>query len=487
MKTSKLVAIIFFLSVSILPMFGSAETLFIDTPLQKIEFHQNLPLPKAWKVCYPNCKDENKNEVNLMNKEGSFFSIEQLQFIEEDFFEVKTIEKTENVEFLFQLKNGLTHPISKLSYDISRSTHKLDLKISSSEPISIKIRTNEILHPENIVGLGGLYNGISLISFSPKGIEEMKQASILNDSERLWHGARSRFWSFLISPSETVQSYAINDIESSSNSFVLDSNSESGEYHFIFYFGPIERSALMSVSSQLKDLLYTALWDWLRWICFGFQMILTWVFSWVDNLGISIIILALIIKIFLYPLSSIAEKWQQEVNEIQAWLQPRLNNIKTNYTGEEAHKKTLALYQEKGISPMFTVKSLAGLLIQVPIFIAVFDMLGESIMLKGQSFLWISDLSEPDYWISLPFMIPYFGETLNLLPLLMMVITVLSAFNFQDKYLQGKLRKQQQIKLYFMALAFFILFYTFPAGMVLYWTASNSMQLIKTLVVKYKT
>lgn len=76
---------------------------------------------------------------------------------------------------------------------------------------------------------------------------------------------------------------------------------------------------------------------------------------------------------------------------------------------------------------------------------------------------------------------------MNLLPLLMMVITVLSAFNFQDKHLQGELMKQQQIKLYFMALAFFILFYTFPAGMVLYWTASNSMQLIKTLVVKYKT
>ena len=67
------------------------------------------------------------------------------------------------------------------------------------------------------------------------------------------------------------------------------------------------------------------------------------------------------------------------------------------------------------------------------------------------------------------------------------MITVLSAFNFQDKHLQDELMKQQQIKLYFMALAFFILFYTFPAGMVLYWTASNGMQLIKTLVVKYTT
>ena len=487
MKTSKLIAIIFLLPVSIFPMFGSAENLFIDTPLQEIEFHKNLPLPKAWRICYPNCNDENKIQVNIVNKEGSFFAIEQLHFFEEDFFELKTIENPENIEFLFQLKNGLAHPISKLSYNISRSTHKLDLKISSSEPISIKIRANQTLHPENIVGLGGLYNGTSLISFSPQGIEKMKQASILNDPEKFWHGARSRFWSFLVSPSETVTSYSIKDIDTESNSFVLNSNSESGEYHFIFYFGPIERSALISVSSQLKDLLYTALWDWLRWICFGFQMILSWVYSWVGNLGASIILLALIIKILLYPLSTVAEKWQQEVNEIQAWLQPRLKNIKTNYTGEEAHQKTLALYQEKDISPMFTVKSLAGLLIQIPIFIAVFDMLGESIMLKGQSFLWISDLSRPDYWISLPFIIPYFGGTLNLLPLLMTVITVLSAYNFQDKHLLGELRKQQQVKLYIMALAFFVLFYTFPAGMVLYWTASNGMQLIKTLVVKYKT
>jgi len=125
-------------------------------------------------------------------------------------------------------------------------------------------------------------------------------------------------------------------------------------------------------------------------------------------------------------------------------------------------------------------------LIQIPIFIAVFDMLGESIMLKGQGFLWINDLSRPDQWMNLPFAIPYFGGTFNLLPLIMMLVTVLSTLNFQDIYLQGDLLKQQQMKLYLMALAFFILFYTFPAGMVLYWTASNSMQLIKVLFVKYK-
>jgi YidC/Oxa1 family membrane protein insertase len=216
-------------------------------------------------------------------------------------------------------------------------------------------------------------------------------------------------------------------------------------------------------------------------------MILGWVYSWLGHIGLSIILLSVIVKILLYPLSRLAEKWQSEVNEIQAWLQPRLKEIKAQYTGEEAHKRTLALYKEKKVSPMFTFKSLAGLLIQIPVFIAVFDMLGESILLKQQSFLWIKDLSMPDHWMNLPFLIPFFGESFNLLPLLMMLVTALGAFFFQDQHLKGTLLKQQKRKLYLMAFAFFILFYTFPAGMVLYWTTANSLQLIKALVVKHKT
>ena len=84
MKTSNIIAIILLLTVSILPTFVSAEALFIDTPFQEMEFDQNRPLPKVWTVCYPSCDDENKIDVNLMNKGENFFSIEQLQFIEEE-------------------------------------------------------------------------------------------------------------------------------------------------------------------------------------------------------------------------------------------------------------------------------------------------------------------------------------------------------------------------------------------------------------------
>jgi membrane protein insertase Oxa1/YidC/SpoIIIJ len=93
----------------------------------------------------------------------------------------------------------------------------------------------------------------------------------------------------------------------------------------------------------------------------------------------------------------------------------------------------------------------------------------------------------PDHWMNLPFLIPFFGESFNLLPLLMMLVTALGAFFFQDQHLKGSLLKQQKRKLYLMAFAFFMLFYTFPAGMVLYWTISNSLQLIKVIFLRYQT
>jgi membrane protein insertase Oxa1/YidC/SpoIIIJ len=66
-------------------------------------------------------------------------------------------------------------------------------------------------------------------------------------------------------------------------------------------------------------------------------------------------------------------------------------------------------------------------------------------------------------------------------------VTALGAFFFQDQHLKGSLLKQQKRKLYLMAFAFFMLFYTFPAGMVLYWTISNSLQLIKVIFLRYQT
>ena len=147
--------------------------------------------------------------------------------------------------------------------------------------------------------------------------------------------------------------------------------------------------------------------------------------------------------------------------------------IKQQFRGEEAHNRTLQVYRDEGVHPLFTLKSLAGFAIQVPMFIAAFDMLADNFALSGARFLWIDDLAAPDRLVALPVALPFFGGHLNLLPVLMTLVTVLSALTQRDDSLTPALLRRQRRQLYFMAGGFFLLFYTFPAGMVLYWTANN--------------
>ena len=126
----------------------------------------------------------------------------------------------------------------------------------------------------------------------------------------------------------------------------------------------------------------------------------------------------------------------------------------------------MQLYQERNICPFYSVKILFGFLIQIAIFIAVFDVLGESIYLLEKSFFFIDDLSKPDQWLSLPIVIPFLGSSFNLLPFCMMIISLLSAFLYHDRNLSSDLLSNQKRNLYFMSLLFFILLFTFPSGMV---------------------
>jgi len=112
------------------------------------------------------------------------------------------------------------------------------------------------------------------------------------------------------------------------------------------------------------------------------------------------------------------------------------------------------------------------------VFIAVFDMLAEDFDLYRVSFLWIQDLSRPDALLRLPVCVPFFGCYLNLLPFLMSSASLAALLRFRSATLTPSLVRRQRRNLMGMTVLFFLLFYTFPAGMVLYWTSTNSFQLV---------
>ena len=119
-------------------------------------------------------------------------------------------------------------------------------------------------------------------------------------------------------------------------------------------------------------------------------------------------------------------------------------------------------------------------------FIGAFNMLSENIWLAGASFAWIRDLSRPDAIAALPFTIPFLGSSLNLLPFIMIALSVPASMLHDSGESDPLLRARHTRRLWMMSAAFFLLFYTFPAAMVLYWVVNNAVALAKVLLRRTK-
>lgn len=284
-----------------------------------------------------------------------------------------------------------------------------------------------------------------------------------------WAGIRNRFWTLLASQPDgrlTARSIAVDQ------GYAM-SLSAQGPLKFELFAGPVEPAVLSAQPGELQALWIAGLWDWLRWLAMGLYYLLESLTAVIGDYGLAIIALALSVKILMSPLTIIAGRWQQQVNTIQAQLQPELRRIKAEYRGEEQAKQVMALHRAHGVTPFYPVRSLFGVLIQLPVFIGAFDMLLHHPGLAGIDFLWVADLARPDHLLALPFTLPFFGSYLNLLPFLMTGINLIAAHQSAAAGLDAADHRHRQQWLYGMALLFLVLFYTFPAGMVLYWTSTN--------------
>jgi len=289
-----------------------------------------------------------------------------------------------------------------------------------------------------------------------------------------WAGVRSRFWAIVLRQdgAATLAPRPAGGIA------LLADPSDGYAWRYTFYSGPLERRALARADPPLEPMLLSGLWSWLRALSLALLSLLRGLTAIVGHPGVAIIALAICVKILLLPLTAVADRLQDQVNATQARLQPGIEAINTAHRGEERVRRTLALYRDEGVHPLYTLKSLLGFLIQIPVFIAVFDMLAEDFDLFRASFLWIQDLSRPDALLRLPVCVPFFGCDLNLLPFLMSGASLAALLRFRSAVLTPALVRRQRRNLAGMTLLFFLLFYTFPAGMVLYWTSTNCFQLV---------
>lgn len=245
------------------------------------------------------------------------------------------------------------------------------------------------------------------------------------------------------------------------------------------------KPGLSSIASELDQIRYAHLWAPISWLAKVVELSLVAIqgsltVSW----GAAVALFSVLLKLVLLPVGVMTVHFQRRVSQIQAQLAPKLAEIKVNYDGEEAHNRLMAAHKELGVSPFYALKPMWGSFIQIPILIAVFNALGEMPQFVGQSFLWIGDLAYPDVIGYLPLPIPMFGNTISLLPFIMTAVTLYSTVIFRNRYASKDELRRQKRNLYLMAAVFFILFYPFPAVMVLYWTLSNALHTIQQQIIK---
>ncbi len=242
---------------------------------------------------------------------------------------------------------------------------------------------------------------------------------------------------------------------------------------------------LVNFSDSFQKLKYVHLWEPLRLLSIGIEAIFLWlnsihVFGW----GVTIILSSLIFKVFILPINIFLVSSQRKVSNIQASLEPKLENIKLNFSGEEAHKKFMQAHKEKGVTPFYNLRPLFLTIFPIPFLISIFNVLGELDQISGHSFLWIKDLAYPDAIFQFEFYIPLLGNSINPLPILMTLFTLFVAIFHQNHIVSVKELRRQKLNLYFITFGIFLLFYPFPSAMVLYWTFATLWQLIQQRFIR---
>jgi len=193
------------------------------------------------------------------------------------------------------------------------------------------------------------------------------------------------------------------------------------------------------------------------------------------NIGISIVLLSIGINIICLPMYNVAEQWQEKERAVQKKMKVKITDIKAVFKGDERYLMLSTYYRQNSYHPLYALRSMFALFIQIPFFIAAYKLLLDSLVMSKIPFLFFTDLCTPDKLLSL-------GDiSINVLPVIMTLINIAAS----AVYTKG-LELKDKLTLYITALIFLLLLYNSPSGLVFYWTLNNLFSLIKNIFYKIK-
>jgi YidC/Oxa1 family membrane protein insertase len=227
--------------------------------------------------------------------------------------------------------------------------------------------------------------------------------------------------------------------------------------------GPKSLSLLRSLNNDLDRAID---FGWVDFFAKPCLMLMNFIYRFIPNYGVAIIILTLITRAMFWPL---AQKSYKSMGEMRK-LQPLMQEIREKYKGDKAkmNQEMMTLYRTYKINPM---GGCLPMLIQLPVFFALYRMLYQAIELRHAPFFgWITDLSAPDrlfeFGFKIPFMDPPYG-----IPVLTIIMG--ASMILQQKMTPAPGDPTQAKMMMLMPVIFTFIFINFSSGLVLYWLVSN--------------
>lgn len=217
-----------------------------------------------------------------------------------------------------------------------------------------------------------------------------------------------------------------------------------------------------------------------------FLWIMRGVYYVIPNWGIAIIILTLIVRVCLHPVSRKSQMSMQRYQKAMQKLKPRLDKLKEKHKGnrQKLNAETMKLFKEEGVS-MLPAGGCLLMFLQIPVFIGLYWALSLSIELRQAGFMfWIDDLSQPDAAFTLPGNIPLLGTPLvNILPIIMLVAMIMQQRS-QPRAEDPQQASQQKVTMYIMMIVIGYIFYNMPSGLVLYFLTSTLVGIAESRYIK---
>lgn len=234
-----------------------------------------------------------------------------------------------------------------------------------------------------------------------------------------------------------------------------------GEWNTRFFAGPKDQNRLEEIAPNLN---LTVDYGFLWWLAVPLFKILDWIHDVVGNWGVAIILLTVMVKLLLYPLSAASYRSMANMRRVA----PQMKRLQERYADDrqKLSQEMMALYKKEKVNPL---GGCLPMLLPMPIFIALYWVLFESVELRHAPFmLWIDDLSAMDPYFVLPLLM---GASMYVMQLMSPAV--------------GDPMQQRMMRM--MPIMFTVLFLFFPAGLVLYWLVNNVLSMAQQWWVMRQT